>query len=137
MSKRKSIFFVAVILILGIIITFFYLSKDLDGKWYLYNGNDIDTDSNINDKINLKDYIEISKETIKYYSGNGKDGVSNIKKIGVNKLHIGDAIFKYEIRKVDKYKILILKEVGYDNGHEKGIVENGVKEIYIFDEKTE
>lgn len=132
--KKYGVIGLICILILVIIISTCFTSREkLYGKWYLYNGNDINLESNISEKLNSKDYIEISEGIMKTFSSDGKDGVSEMKVRG-SKIHSGDAIFKYDISKIGEYKILALEVIGYDNGHTKGSVENGEKFIYVFDE---
>ncbi|WP_286909507.1 hypothetical protein [Clostridium sp. UBA1652] len=107
--------------------------KKFNGKWYLYNGNDINTESNISNQLNSKDYIEISKGTMKTFKDNGKNGISELK-ISGGKMYVGDAIYKYDINKIEEHKILFLELIGYDNGHIKDFIENGEEYIYVFEE---
>lgn len=109
------------------------LNEKLNGKWYLYNGNDINTDSDISQNLNAEDYIVISKGITQTFRSNGKNG-SSAMEIRGNKIHDGDAVFKYDINKIGEYKILILELIGYENPHMKRTVENGEKYIYVFDE---
>ena len=108
--------------------------EELYGRWYLYNGNDINTDTNILNQLNSKDYIEISKGTMEIFRSDGKNGISEMKVEG-SEIHSGDAVYNYEINKIDEYKILVLELIGYDNTHKKETVENGEKFIYVFDEE--
>lgn len=131
MSNIKKICIVG--LVCFVIFSIINLNSKLYGKWYLYKGNDIKTDSNISEQLNSKDYIEISRGTYKEFRSDGKDGISEMKVRG-SKIHAGDAVFKYDINKIDGHKILFLEVIGYDNGHTKESVENGEKFIYILDE---
>lgn len=99
----------------------------------MYNGNDINTDSNIIKNLNSKNYIVISKGITQTFRSNGKNGSSAMKVRG-NEIHDGDAVFKYDINKLREYKILVLELIGYENPHMKKTVENGEKFIYVFDE---
>lgn len=67
------------------------------------------------------------------FRSDGKDGFSEMKVKG-NKIHSGDAVFKYDISKIGEHKILLLELIEYDNGHTKENVENGEKFTYVFDE---
>lgn len=61
-----------------------YLSKPkIEGRWYLYNGSNINSEINISEKLNSKDYMDISETLIKEYRSSGKDGVSTYKIIRV------------------------------------------------------
>lgn len=132
MNKIKKNSVIALVCCLLFVILSLISPTKLYGKWYLYKGSDIRYESDISKQVNKKDYIEISGGTIKEFRSDGKDSVSDFSLIG-NKIYIGDAILKYEIKKVGEYKVLVLREVGYDNGHTKGSVENGEKFIYILD----
>lgn len=133
MNKTIKLFILGGISCLIIFIIIFTTHSNLYGKWYLYNGNNINTDSNISKQLNSKDYIELSKELMESFRSDGKDGFSEMKVKG-NKIHSGDAVFKYDISKIGEHKILLLELIGYDNGHTKENVENGEKFTYVFDE---
>lgn len=132
MSNIKKICIIGLVCLVIFGIINFNSDSKLYGKWYLYEGSDIRYESDISKQVNKKDYIEISGGTIKEFRSDGKDSVSDFSLIR-NKIYIGDVILKYEIKKVGEYKVLVLEEVGYDNGHTKGSVENGEKFIYVFD----
>lgn len=133
MSNIKKICIVGLVCFVIFSIINLNSNSKLYGKWSLYKGNDIKTDSNISEQLNSKDYIEISRGTYKEFRSDGKDGISEMKVRG-SKIHAGDAVFKYDINKIDGHKILFLEVIGYDNGHTKESVENGEKFIYILDE---
>ncbi len=132
MNRIKKIGIISLFccLILGMVI--FTSNSKLYGKWYLYNGNDINTDSNICKQLNSKDYIEISKGTMETFRSDGKNGISEMKVLG-SKIQAGDAVYKYHINNNGEYKILFLELIGYENPHMKKTVENGEKFIYVFD----
>ena len=132
--KKMGVISLICCLILGMVI--FTSHAKLYGKWYLYIGNDINTDSNISKQINSKDYIEISKGTMETFRSDGKNGISEIKVIG-SKIHAGDAVYKYDINKNSEYKILVLELIGYENPHMKKTVENGEKFIYVLDKNVD
>lgn len=132
--KKMGVILLICCLILGMVI--FTSHAKLYGKWYLYTGNDINTDSNISKQINSKDYIEISKGTMETFRSDGKNGVSEIKVIG-SKIQAGDAVYKYDINKNSEYKILVLELIGYENPHMEKTVENGEKFIYVLDKNVD
>lgn len=132
MNNVKKIWIIGLVCLLIFGIINFNSDSKLYGKWYLYKGNDINTDSNISEQLNSKDYIELSRGTHKEFRSDEKDGISEMKVRG-SKIHAGDAVFKYDINKIDEYEILVLEIIGYDNGHTKGFVENGEKFIYVLD----
>ncbi|WP_294187376.1 hypothetical protein [uncultured Clostridium sp.] len=136
MHRIKKIGVISLIccLILGMVI--FTSHSNLYGKWYLYTGNDINTDSNISKQINSKDYIEISKGTIETFRSDGKNGISEMKVLG-RKIQAGDAVYKYDIKNNGEYKILVLELIGYENPNMKKIVENGEKFIYVLDKNVD
>lgn len=128
--KKIGITLLICCLILGMVI--FTSHTKLYGKWYLYTGNDINTDSNISKQINSNDYIEISKGTMETFRSDGKNGISEMKVLG-SKIQAGDAVYKYHINKIGEYKILVLELIGYENSQMKETVENGEKFIYVLD----
>ena len=132
MKKIKIISVIGLVCCLAFIFLSFISPTKLYGKWYLYKGNDINTESDISKQLNSKDYIEITKGTMKTFRSDGKDGISEFTVRG-SKIYSGDAVFKYDINEIGEQKILVLKTVGYDNGHEKGSVENGEKYTYVLD----
>lgn len=132
--KKMGVISLICCLILGMVI--FTSHAKLYGKWYLYTGNDINTDGNISKQLNSKDYIEVSKGTMETFRSDGKNGVSEIKVIG-SKIHAGDAVYKYDINKNSEYKILVLELIGYENPHMKKTVENGEKFIYVLDKNVD
>jgi len=133
MNKIKSFGVIGLICCLVFIIISFISPSKLYGKWYLYNGSDINTDSNISKQLNPKDYIEISEGTKKEFRSDGKDGVAGFRVRG-SKIFSGDAIFKYDTNKIGDHKILVLELIGYDYSHSKVSVENGEKYTYVLDE---
>ena len=132
MKKIKKIGIIASVFCLLFIIISFISPTKLYGKWYLYTGSDIRYESNISKEINKKDYLEISGGTIKEFRSDGKDGVSDFSVIG-HKIYMGDGILKYEIKKVNNYKVLVLQEIGYSIGNNKYSIENGEKKTYVLD----
>ncbi|WP_422486863.1 hypothetical protein [Gudongella sp. DL1XJH-153] len=132
MNKIKKIGAIALICCLAFVIISFISSTNLYGKWYLYNGSDINTDSNISKQLNPKDYIEISKGTMKTFSSDGKNGVAGLRIRG-SKVYSGDAIFKYRITKIGEHKILVLELIGYKFGHTKYPIKNSEKYTYALD----
>jgi len=133
MNKIKKFGAIGLICCLVFIIISFISSTKLYGKWYLYNGSDINTDSNISKQLNPKDYIEISEGTMKEFRSDGKDGVARFRLRG-SKIYSGDAIFKYHINKVGEHKVLFLELIGYKMGHSKEFVAaNGEKYTYVLD----
>lgn len=132
MNKIKKIGVIGIICCLIIIVISLVSSTKLYGKWYLYNGTDINTDSDISKQLNSKDYIEISKGTMETFSSDSKNGVSEMN-VKLNKIHVGDAVYTYDINRNGEYKILVLQLIGYENPHMKETVENGEKFIYVFD----
>ncbi|MFU7517731.1 hypothetical protein [Clostridium sp. HCS.1] len=132
--KKIGITLLICCLILGMVI--FTSHTKLYGKWYLYTGNDINTDSNISKQINSNDYIEISKGTMETFRSDGKNGISEMKVLG-SKIQAGDAVYKYHINKNGEYKILVLELIGYENPHMKKTVENGEKFIYVLDKNVD
>ena len=132
MKKIKKIGIIALVCCLLFVILRFISPTKLYGKWYLYKGSDIRYESYISKQLNQNDYMEISGGTIKEFRSDGKDGISDFSVIG-NKIYIGDAILKYEIKKVGEYKVLVLQEIGYDNGHMKHSIENSEKKTYVLD----
>lgn len=131
---KKNIKFgalVGICCLIFIIIRFISPIK-LYGKWYLYNGIDINTDTNIAKHLNINDYMEISPGIMKTFRSDGKDGVSECRVRG-SKIHSGDAIYKYEINNIGEHKILVLKLIGYDNCHSRKFVTNGNTYTYVFD----
>ncbi|MDV4150863.1 hypothetical protein R0131_08450 [Clostridium sp. AL.422] len=143
MDKNKKFCVIGLICLLILTIVIFvsyekpYNSsyEELYGRWYLYNGNDINTDFDIPNQLNSKDYIEISKGIMETFRSDGKNGVSEMKVQG-SEIHSGDAVYKYTINKIDEHKILALELIGYDNTHKKDTIENGEKFIYVFNEKN-
>ncbi len=91
MTKIKKFGVIGLICCLILIIVGFVSPTKLYGKWYLYNGNDINTDSNISKQLNSENYIEISEGTKKEFRSDGKNGIAECKVRG-NKMHSGDAI---------------------------------------------
>lgn len=136
MNKIKKIGVIGIICCLIIIIISLVSPTKLYGKWYLYNGTDINTDSDISKQLNSKDYIEISKGTMEMFRSDGKNGVSEMN-VKLSKIHAGDAVYKYDINKNGEYKILVLELIGYENPHMKETVENGEKIIYVFDKNID
>jgi len=133
MKNVKKICIIGLICCLIFVIIISTSHARLYGKWYLYNGNDINTDSSISKQLNSKDYIEISKGIMETFRSDGKNGGAEMKIRG-SKMHVGDAVYKYDINKIGEYKILVLELIGYENPHIKETVENGEKLIYVFDE---
>jgi hypothetical protein len=132
MNKIKKFGAIGIICCLVFVITSFISPTKLYGKWYLYKGIDINTDSDMYKQLNSKDYIEISEGTMKEFRSDGKDGVAGLRVRG-SKIYSGDAIFKYEMNKIGEHKILVLEVLGYDNGHTKWSVESGEKYTYVLD----
>ena len=132
MNRIKKIGIISLICLLILFTVIFTSKAKLYGKWYLYTGNDVNTDSNISKQINSKDYIEISKGTMETFKSDGKNGISEMKVVG-NKIYVGDAVYKYDINKIGEYKILVLELIGYENSQTKETVENGEKFIYVLD----
>lgn len=136
MNRIKKIGIILLSCCLILVTVIFTSHANLYGKWYLYTGNDVNTDSNISKQINSKDYIEISKGTMETFRSDGKNGVSEMKVLG-NKIHAGDAVYKYDINKIGEYKILVLELIGYKNSQIKETVENGEKFIYVLDKNND
>lgn len=135
MNKVKKFSAIGLICCLVFIIISFISPTKLHGKWYLYNGSNISTDSNIFKQLNPKDYIEISEGTMKEFRSDGKDGVAGLKVRG-SKIFSGDAIFKYDINKIGEHKILVIELIGYHYGDAKKNVENGEKHTYVLDKNV-
>lgn len=132
MSKINKIGAIALICCLAFVVISYISSTKLNGKWYLYNGSDINTYSSISKQLNPKDYIEISKGTMKTFSSDGKNGVARFRIRG-SKVYSGDAIFKYKITKIGEHKILDLELIGYKFGHTEYPIKNPEKYIYALD----
>lgn len=130
--KIKKIGGIGIIFCLIVVIISIVSPTKLYGKWYLYNGTDINTDSDISKQLNPKDYIEISKGIMETFRSDGKNGVSEMN-VKLSKIHAGDAVYKYDINKNGDYKILVLELIGYENSHMKQNLENVEKFIYVFD----
>ncbi|MGX8834061.1 hypothetical protein ACWG0P_07590 [Amedibacillus sp. YH-ame6] len=136
MSKLKKRGLIILICCVIFIVISFIIPKKIYGKWYLYNGNNISTDTNIVKQLNPKDYIEISERTMKTFTSDGKDGIGECN-ITFNKIHSGDTIYNFNVSNVGEYKILVLEEIGYDDGHTEESIKNGHKSTYVFDKKIE
>ena len=136
MNRIKKIGIILLIFCLILVTVIFTSHANLYGKWYLYTGNDVNTDSNISKQINSKDYIEISKGTMETFRSDGKNGISEMKVLG-SKIQAGDAVYKYDINKIGEYKILVLELIGYENSQMKETVENGEKFIYVLDKNND
>ena len=142
MNKSKKFGVIGLICLLILTIGVFVLYEKsynssyekLYGRWHLYNGTDINTDSNVLKQLNSKDYIEISKGTMQTFRSDGKNGISEMNAQG-SKIHSGDSVYKYKIDKIDEYKILVLELIGYENPHMKSTVDNGEKSAYVFGEE--
>ncbi|WP_238907481.1 hypothetical protein [Clostridium sp. YIM B02506] len=135
-TKVKKITILGLVSLLILIIIAFASPTKLNGRWYLYNGNDINTDSNIKNQLNSKDYIKFSNRTMESFQSDGKNGISEMKVLG-NKMHVGDAVYKYDINKRGEHKILVLELIGFDNGHLKESIESGEKFIYVFEKSID
>lgn len=135
-TKVKKFTILGLVSLLILIILVFISPAKFNGRWYLYNGNDINTDSNIKNQLNSKDYIKFSNRTMESFQSDGKNGVSEMKVLG-NKMHVGDAVYKYDINKLGEHKILVLEMIGFDNGHLKESVENCEKFVYVFEESID
>ncbi|MBC2724251.1 hypothetical protein [Desulfosporosinus sp.] len=132
MNKIKKLGVIGLICCLVFIVISFISPTKLYGKWYLYNGSDINTDSNISKQLNPKDYIEISEGTKKEFRSDGKGGVAEFRVRG-SKIYSGEAIFKYDVNKIGEHKILVLELIGYDNSHSKVAVQSGEEYTYVLD----
>lgn len=135
-TKVKRFTILGLVSLLILIIMVLISPTKLNGRWYLYNGNDINTDSNIKNQLNSKDYIKISNRTMENFQSDGKNGVSEMNVLG-SKMHVGDAVYRYDINKLGEHKILVLELIGFDNGHLKESVENGEKFIYVFEKSID
>ncbi|WP_326513369.1 hypothetical protein [Clostridium intestinale] len=135
-TKVKKLTILGLVSHLMLIILVFISPAKLNGRWYLYNGNDINTDSNIKNQLNSKDYIKFSNRTMESFQSDSKNSVSEMKVLG-NKMHVGDAVYKYDINKIGEHKILVLELIGFDNVHLKESVENSAKFIYVFEESID
>lgn len=135
-TKVKIFTILGLVSLLILIIIVLISPTKLNGRWYLYNGNDINTDSNIKNQLNSKDYIKISNRTMENFQSDGKNGVSEMNVLG-SKMHVGDAVYRYDINKLGEHKILVLELIGFDNGHLKESVENGEKFVYVFEESID
>ncbi|GAA0824949.1 hypothetical protein [Clostridium tertium] len=69
------------IVVICCLISYLFISNlsqpKINGRWYLYAGSDINSELNIVEKLNSKDYMDISETSIKEYRSNGKDGDSS------------------------------------------------------------
>ena len=122
--------------VIGCLILYFlinYLSSPkLHGRWYLYKGEDITTEKNITEKLNSRDYIDISTTLVNTYASNGKDGVASYKIRG-NKMYCGDSILSFKVTNVEEKRVLYLTEIGYNMGYgEDNYIENGTTYTYVF-----
>ncbi len=132
MSNIKKFVTIGLITLVIFISIIFISHEKIYGRWYLYNGNDINTDSSISKQLNSKEYIEISKGVIEIFNSNDKNSSSEMTILG-SKMHVGDAVYKYDIKNIGEYKILVLELKGYKNSYIKEKVEDGEKLIYVFD----
>lgn len=135
-TKVKKITILGLVSLLILIIIAFASPTKLNGWWYLYNGNDINTDSNIKNQLNSKDYIKFSNRTMASFQSDGKNSISEMKVLG-SKMHVGDAVYKYDINNLGEHKILVLELIGFDNRHIKETVENAEKLVYVFEESID
>ncbi len=135
-TKVKKFTILGLFSLLILIIIAFASPTKLKGRWYLYNGNDINTDSNIKNQLNSKNYIKFSNRTMESFQSDGKNGISDMKVLG-NKMHVGDSVYKYDINKLGEHKILVLELIGFDNGHLKESIESGEKFIYVFEKSID
>lgn len=133
---RNNIKIQVLIVIIFLLIVYLFISypspAKLYGRWYLYIGNDINTEKNISEKLSSKDYLDISETEVKEYSADGTDGVSFYRKRG-NKIYVGDAIFNFSITNISEERVLLLKLIGYNVNGDKWYIENGETLTYVFD----
>jgi len=133
-KKSKYLIVIGIIAILCCVILYFsiyiFSQIKLNGRWYLYNGNDINTESNLSDNLNEKTYVDITKDKWSEYQSNGKNGFSAYTIKG-NQLYVGDSIYAFDISKVGEYKILSLKTIGSNMGNKPTYFEDGNSYTYV------
>ncbi|WP_291648337.1 hypothetical protein [Clostridium sp.] len=129
------------ILVIGCSILYLFINNlsqpNIKGRWNLYTGSDINSELNIAEKLNSKDYMDISETSINEYRSNGKDGASTYEIKG-DKLYSGDAIFTFKISNIEGEIVMYLTLVGYNFGHgEDKYVDDGETYIYVFDKEMD
>lgn len=109
LKNKKNIIIILLVIILLAIITVpsFFKDEGLYGIWYKYHGKNILEDKNIPSNIRKNECIIFGKSIETSFEKNGLIGNSAYYKRG-NKLFIGDASYRYEIKKVDGYNFLFL-----------------------------
>ncbi|MCR1949825.1 hypothetical protein NSA50_01975 [Clostridium sp. DSM 100503] len=132
-NLRRSLYLLVTCCVLVYFFRSYLSLAKLQGRWHLYTGSNISSEINIAEKLNSKDYMDISETSIKEYRSDGKDGVSSYKIRG-DKLYSGDAIFKFKISNIGNEKVLNLTLIGYNFGHgEDKYIDDGESYMYIFD----
>lgn len=129
------------IVVICCLISYLFISNlsqpKIKGRWYLYTDSDINSELNIVEKLNSKDYMDISETSIKEYRSNGKDGASSYKIKG-DKIYSGDAILTFKISNIGDERVMHLTLIGYNFGHgEDKYVDDGETYTYVFDENID
>lgn len=129
------------IVVICCLISYLFISNlsqpKIKGRWYLYTDSDINSELNIAEKLNSKDYMDISETSINEYRSNGKDGVSTYKIKG-NKIYSGDAILTFKISNIGDKRVMHLTLIGYNFGHgEDEYIEDGETYTYVLDKNID